>query len=128
GQGDPDTILSGILKLMSLGMYGLALIVFFVSIVVPGLKLVSLSFLLRSVQKRSTWRPQDRAQLYRVTELVGSWSMVDVFIVGLLTALVSLGAMAGIEPGPGIIFFAGVVVVTMFAAHSFDPRLIWDNL
>lgn len=128
GRGDPDTIVSGVLKLMSLGMYGLALIVFFVSIVVPGLKLISLTYLLRSVQTRSSWRPRDRTLLYRVTEVVGSWSMVDVFIVGLLTALVSLGAMAGIEPGPGILYFAGVVVVTMFAAHSFDPRLIWDNL
>lgn len=128
GRGDPDTIFSGIMKLMSLGMYGLAIIVFFVSIVVPMAKLISLAFLLRSVERRSAWRPVDRTQLYRVTEMVGSWSMVDVFIVGLLTALVSLGAMAGIEPGPGIIYFALVVVVTMFAANSFDPRLIWDNL
>lgn len=128
GAGEPDTIFSGIVKLMSMEMYGLALIVFFVSLVVPLAKLASLSWLLRSVQTRSSWSPRDRTLLYRVTEVAGSWSMVDVFIVGLLTALVSIGAMAGISPGLGIVFFAMVVVITMFAAASFDPRLIWDNL
>lgn len=127
GKGEPDTILSGILHLIEGGMWGLALIVFFASIVVPVLKLTVLSFLLVMVQKKSEWRPRDRTLLYRVTEVVGAWSMVDVFLVGLLSGLVSLGALASIQPGMGATFFAAVVILTMFAAHSFDPRLIWDN-
>ena len=108
-------------------MWPLAMIVFIASIVVPVLKLIVLSYLLWSIQRRSNWRPRDRTQLYRVTELVGAWSMVDIFLVGLLSALVSMGALSTILPGIGATFFAGVVVLTMFAAQSFDPRLIWDN-
>ena len=128
GQGEPSTILSGVLHLIESGMLGLAMIVFIASIVVPVLKLFILSFLLISVHKKSIWRPRDRTLLYRVTEIVGAWSMVDIFLVGLLSSLVSLDALSTIQPGIGAIFFAGVVVITMFAAHSFDPRLIWDQL
>ena len=104
------------------------MIVFVASIVVPVMKLIVLSFLLLSVQRKSLWRPKDRTMLYRITEVVGAWSMVDIFLVGLLSALVSLDALSTIRPGIGASFFAGVVVVTMFAAHQFDPRLIWDNV
>lgn len=128
GQGEPNTILTGILHLIEGGMWGLALIVFFASMVVPVLKLIVLTVLLLSIRRRSAWRPRDRTLLYRVTEAVGAWSMVDVFLVGLLTGLVSLGTLATIRPGIGAVFFGAVVVITMFAAHSFDPRLIWDNL
>jgi paraquat-inducible protein A len=128
GQGEPNTIISGVLHLIESGMWGLAMIVFVASIVVPVMKLIVLSFLLISVQKKSIWRPKDRTLLYRVTEVVGAWSMVDIFLVGLLSALVSLDALSTIRPGIGATFFAGVVVVTMFAAHQFDPRLIWDNV
>lgn len=128
GQGEPNTILSGVLHLIEGGMWGLAMIVFVASIVVPVLKLVVLSYLLLSVQKKSLWRPRDRTLLYRITEVIGAWSMVDIFLVGLLSALVSLDALSTISPGIGASFFAGVVVVTMFAAHKFDPRLIWDNV
>jgi paraquat-inducible protein A len=128
GQGEPNTIMSGVLHLIESGMWGLALIVFVASIVVPGMKLMILSFLLVSVQKKSVWRPRDRTLLYRVTEVVGAWSMVDIFLVGLLSALVSLDALSTIRPGIGAIFFAGAVVITMFAAQSFDSRLIWDNV
>lgn len=128
GQGEPSTILSGVLHLIESGMWGLAMIVFIASIVVPVMKLIILSFLLISVQKKSIWRPYDRTLLYRVTEVVGAWSMVDIFLVGLLSSLVSLDALSTISPGIGAIFFAAVVVITMFAAHSFDPRLIWDEI
>ena len=128
GQGEPSTILSGVLHLIESGMWGLAMIVFIASIVVPVLKLVILSFLLISVHKKSDWRPRDRTLLYRVTEIVGAWSMVDIFLVGLLSSLVSLDALSTIRPGIGAVFFAAVVVITMFAAHSFDPRLIWDQI
>lgn len=127
GQGAPNTIMGGIMHLIEDGMWGLAMIVFVASIVVPILKLIVLSLLLVSVQKGWTWRLRDRTQLYRITEVIGAWSMVDVFLVGLLSALVSLDALSTIRPGIGANFFAGVVVLTMFAAHSFDPRLIWDN-
>ncbi|NKB36503.1 MAG: PqiA/YebS family transporter subunit [Gammaproteobacteria bacterium] len=128
GQGEPNTILSGVLHLIESGMWGLALIVFVASIVVPVMKLIVLSFLLISVQKKSLWRPRDRTLLYRITEVVGAWSMVDIFLVGLLSALVSLDALSTIRPGIGASFFGAVVVVTMFAAHKFDSRLIWDNM
>jgi paraquat-inducible protein A len=128
GQGEPNTILSGIMHLIEDGMWGLGMIVFVASIVVPILKLILLTFLLVSIQRKSDWRPRDRTVLYRITEVVGAWSMVDIFLVGLLTALVSLDALSTIRPGIGATFFGAVVVITMFAARSFDPRLIWDNL
>jgi paraquat-inducible protein A len=107
-------------------MWPLALVVFFASFVVPLAKLLVLTALLISVQRRSRWRPVDRTQLYRVTEAVGRWSMVDIYVVTILVALVRLGALATIEAGLGAVFFGGVVVVTMLAAETFDPRLIWD--
>lgn len=127
GTTQSDTILSGIFYLFLHGMWPLALLVFFASVVVPMLKLVALSSLLISVQKRTTWRPLDRTRLYRITEVVGRWSMVDIYVVTILVALVKLGNLADIEAEPGAVFFGAVVVVTMFAAMSFDPRLIWDR-
>lgn len=127
GQGEPSTILGGVVQLVAEDMWGLALIVFVASIVVPGLKLVLLMSLLVSVQRRSSWRPRERTRLYRVTEVVGAWSMVDIFLVAILSALVSLDRLATITPDVGASYFAAVVVITMFAAQSFDPRLIWDR-
>lgn len=126
GKGEPSTILGGVEELFSAGMWPLALLVFFASITVPVLKLVGLFGLLVSVQRRSTWRIRDRTMLYRIVEAVGRWSMIDIFMLSILVALVRLGAIATIEPGVGAISFAGVVVLTMFAATAFDPRLIWD--
>ena len=127
GKGQPDTIMSGVIHLIEGGMWGLALIVFFASIVVPAMTLVTLGFLLHSVQSGSDWRPRDRTFLYRVTEVIGAWSMVDVFLVGLLAGLVKLGLLATVEPGLGASFFGAAVILTMFAAHNFDSRLIWDR-
>lgn len=127
GRGNADTILSGVIHLMEAGLFGLAFIVLFASLVVPALKLTTLGYLLYSVRNKSNWRPRDRTLLYRITEIVGAWSMVDVFLVGLLSGLVSLGLLASIEPGVGVIFFGAAVILTMLAAHNFDPRLIWDN-
>jgi paraquat-inducible protein A len=127
GNVQSDTILSGVIFLLYHGMWPLALIVFTASVVVPLLKLVALSFLLISVQRRSEWRPADRTRLYRITEAVGRWSMVDIYVVTILVALVHLGSLATIEAGAGAVFFGAVVVTTMFAAESFDPRLIWDR-
>jgi paraquat-inducible protein A len=92
------------------------------------MKLVVLSCLLVSVQRRSRWRPRDRTQLYRIVEAIGRWSMVDIYVVTILVALVKLGLFANIDAGPAAVYFAAVVVISMFAAQSFDPRLIWDAL
>jgi paraquat-inducible protein A len=126
GSGEPDTILSGVQELLHAGMWPLALLVFFASIIVPMLKLLGLSFLLLSVQRGWAWRRRDRTFLYRVIEGVGRWSMIDIFMISILVALVKLGSIATIEPGIGATAFAAVVVVTMIASMSFDPRLIWD--
>ena len=128
GRSQSDTILSGVIHLLGAGMWPLALLVFFASILVPLLKLGVLAFLLVSVQRRSHWRPRDRARLFRLTELVGRWSMVDIFVITLLAALVQLGELAYIQAGAGATAFGAVVVLTMFAAHTFDPRLIWDAM
>lgn len=121
-----DTILSGVIYFLQSGSWEIAAVIFIASIFVPLAKLLILIFLLLSVQFRSTWRPKDRTKLYRLTELVGRWSMVDIYVVTILVALVRLGALATIEAGPAAVFFASVVVITMFAAESFDPRLMWD--
>lgn len=126
GKGHPDTILSGVVTLIAVGMWPVALLVFFASIVVPVLKLVGLVYLLASVQRRSTRRQRDRTVLYRMIELVGRWSMVDIFMISILAALVSLERIATIVPGAGAAAFAMVVVLTMLASEAFDPRLIWD--
>lgn len=128
GRGEPDTILSGVKALIEGGMWPLAAVVFFASIAVPVLKLLMLTYLLISVQRKSRWRPKARTALYRLTEGIGRWSMIDVFVISILVALVKLGALATIEAGAGALAFSGVVVFTMFAAMSFDPRLIWDAL
>ena len=128
GKSESDTILSGVRTLIESGMWPLAVIVFFASVTVPVVKLVVLSYLLLSIQYRSLWRPKDRTRLYRLTEAVGRWSMVDIFVVAILIALVRIGNLATIEPGIGATAFGAVVVTTMFAAMTFDPRLIWDNV
>jgi paraquat-inducible protein A len=128
GHTQTDTILSGVVYLWVSGSWPLALIVFFASIMVPTLKLISLALLLISVQFRSQWRPVDRTRLYRVTETVGRWSMVDIFVVTMLVALVNTRPVAAVDAGPGAVAFGAVVVLTMLAAEAFDPRLIWDVL
>lgn len=126
GDGRPENIMSGVLSLMSAGMWPLALLIFVASIAIPIAKLLTLLGLLVSVQIRSKWRPAERTQLYRITEFVGRWSMIDIFVIGILVALVQFGTVANVTPGMGALCFAAVVILTMIAAHSFDPRLIWD--
>ena len=128
GSTQSDTIMSGVIFFMKTGSWGIALILFVASIVVPIAKLIVLSGLLLSVQRRSRWRPEERTRLYRITELVGRWSMLDVFVVTVLVALVRLGYLTTVEAGSGVVYFAAVVVITMIAAMAFDPRLIWDAL
>jgi paraquat-inducible protein A len=123
-----DTIMSGVIYLWHSGSWDLALVVFIASIMVPLLKLIALSLLLISVQLRSTWLPLQRTKLYRIVELIGRWSMLDIYVVTILAALVQVGSLATITAGPAALAFGAVVVLTMFAALAFDPRLIWDPL
>jgi paraquat-inducible protein A len=123
-----DTIMSGIIFLWHSGSWDLALVVFIASIMVPLLKLLTLTLLLVTVQRRSTWLPVQRTRLYRLIELVGRWSMLDIYVVTILAALVQIGSLATIKAGPAALAFGAVVVLTMFAAMQFDPRLIWDPL
>ena len=126
GKAQSDTIMSGVIYFLHTGMWPIALVIFLASIFIPLIKLLVLIFLLISVQRKSIWRQQDRTRLYRFVEVIGRWSMVDIFVVTILVALVHLGGLATIHAGPGAIFFGAVVVITIFAAMSFDPRLIWD--
>lgn len=128
GRGEPDTILSGVQHLIESGMWPLAILIFFASVMVPVIKLAVLVFLLLSIQHRFRWCPKDRTTLYRIMEMFGHWSMVDIFLISILTALVQLGTLTSVEPGDGATFFGAVVVLTMLAAKSFDPRLIWDAM
>lgn len=128
GQSQSDTILSGVVFLAEHEMWPLAAIVFVASVVVPILKILTLAVLTVSVERQSQWRPRDRARLYRIVETIGRWSMVDVYVVTILVALVHLGSLASVEAEIGAFFFGAVVVLTILAAQSFDPRLIWDQL
>jgi paraquat-inducible protein A len=125
GQGEPSTIIGGVMHLIHDGAWPLGLLVFFASIVVPVSKILAITFLLVTVQRGSTWRRRDRTMIYRMTEAVGAWSMVDIFLVGILVALVRMDGLATIYPGIGASFFGAAVVMTMMAAHAFDPRLLW---
>lgn len=127
GEGADSTIISGVIEFWQGGAWDIALIIFIASIAVPGIKFVVLTLLLVTVQRRSTWAQVQRAKLYRLVEVIGYWSMLDVLVVALVAALVKFQALSDIEPRPGILFFGLVVLFTMLSAMSFDPRLIWDT-
>ena len=126
--GQPDTIMSSVIKLFQGGDAPIALVLFIASIAVPAGKMITLTWLLITVKLRSKWNPRDRTTIYRSIEFIGRWSMLDVFVISILVALVQLQAIATVYAGPGAIAFCAVVVLTMFAAESFDPRLMWDAL
>ncbi|WP_432719671.1 paraquat-inducible protein A [Jeongeupia wiesaeckerbachi] len=123
-----DTILSGVVYLWVSGEWPLAALVFFASIMVPLLKMIAILLLLITCHRRSHWQPQQRLKLYRLVEFVGRWSMLDIYVVTILAALVQVQSLASIAAGPAAVAFAVVVVLTMLSAMSFDPRLIWDPL
>jgi len=127
GQGDPSTIMSGVIQLMQHGMYPIAIVVFVASILVPTFKLIGLSLLLFSVQRRQPLSAQQRIIMYRFIEFIGRWSMLDIFVIAILVAMVNFGRIASVEANLGAVAFASVVILTMLAAITFDPRLIWDN-
>jgi paraquat-inducible protein A len=126
GRTDTYTILGGVRDLAQAGLWPLALLVLVASIIVPGLKLVGLTWFLAAIRLRSARLLRQRTALYRFIDFVGRWSNIDVFMVSIVTALVQFGTLTTIEPGPGIASFAAVVVLTMIAVRAFDPRLMWD--
>jgi paraquat-inducible protein A len=127
GSSDSDTIMGGVVFLYTSGSWPLALIVLIASVMVPLGKLVALVYLLLAVQRGWIGNSHERTRLYRLVEFVGRWSMLDVFVDTFTVALVQLQPLMSVQPGPGVLFFAAVVVLTMIAAESFDPRLIWDS-
>ncbi|MBA5980398.1 paraquat-inducible protein A [Pseudomonas sp. MD195_PC81_125] len=127
GQGDPSTIMSGVIQLVQHGMIPIAAVVFIASILVPTFKLVGIALLLFSVQRRQPLSARQRIWMYRFIEFIGRWSMLDIFVIAILVAVVNFGRLANVEANLGAIAFASVVILTMLAAVTFDPRLIWDN-
>ena len=127
GQKEPQTIISGIAHLYYDGQPLLSAIVLVASLLIPLVKLLGLALLLVSVRWNWQWSPVARTRLYRGIELIGRWSMLDVFVVALLVALVRFGSLASIRPGAGATAFAAVVILTMLATLAFDPRLVWDR-
>jgi paraquat-inducible protein A len=123
----PDTILSGVVYLYMSGSWYLALILLIASVMIPLAKLGALAYLLITVQRGSVRNNRERTRLYRVLEIIGRWSMVDVFVATYIVALIQLKPLMSVAPEPGVLFFSGVVILTIFAAESFDPRLIWDS-
>ena len=127
GQGSPSTIMAGVIELVQHGMIPIAAVVFVASILVPTFKLVGIALLLFSVQRHQPLSARQRIIMYRFIEFIGRWSMLDIFVIAILVAVVNFGRIASIEANLGAVAFASVVVLTMLAAVTFDPRLIWDN-
>ncbi|MFP4167938.1 MAG: PqiA/YebS family transporter subunit [Desulfonatronovibrionaceae bacterium] len=127
GKENPSTILGGVVQLWQMGSYPVAVIIFSASVMIPLIKILSLLWLCKEC-----WRPgripvERKMKLYRGMELIGRWSMIDVFVVATLVGLVRLGNLMSVIPGPAAVSFAAVVVLTMLAAMVFDPRLLWDS-
>ena len=126
GRATDSTIMQGVIQFWQSGSWDVALLIFIASIAVPCTKFLALGLLLAAAQRRSAWAQRERARLYRLVELIGYWSMLDVLVVALVVALVKFKALSDIEPRVGILFFGSVVILTMLSAMSFDPRLTWD--
>jgi paraquat-inducible protein A len=128
GYGGPqaDTIMSGAVHLWLQGAWPLSVVILIASVAVPLAKLLVLTYLLLTVQHRARWNPSRRTRLYRIVDFIGRWSMVDIYVGALLVGLVQFPPLATVSPGPGAIAFGAVVVLTLFASQSFDPRLMWD--
>jgi paraquat-inducible protein A len=124
--GTPSTLLSGVQDMATSGFWSLAVLVFFASFLVPLFKLLGLSALLITTQRGTRDLLRERTLIYRIVDSIGRWSMIDVFMISIITATARMGRLGSVFPGFGAVAFCAVVVLTMLAAHSFDPRLIWD--
>ncbi|MCH6258746.1 paraquat-inducible protein A [Puniceicoccaceae bacterium K14] len=127
GRTSSSTIIGGVVTLFEHHSYGIAIIIFVASVFVPMAKMLILAYLCMVAKWPKLSSPNQASLLYRVTEVVGRWSMIDVFVVAVLVAMIQLGGIIAVEPGPAALSFAGVVFSTMLAAMSFDSRLIWDS-
>ena len=127
GSTESDTIIGGVIFLYTSGSWPLALIVLVASVMIPLGKLIALAYLLIQVQRGRVRNRHDSTRMYRLVEFIGRWSMLDVFVDAFVVALVQLQPLMSVEPGPGVVFFMAVVVLTMLAAQTFDPRLLWDT-
>ncbi len=127
GSTEGDTIMGGVIFLYTSGSWPLALVVLIASVMIPLGKIAAIVYLLITVQRRSAMSSDERTRLYRMVVFIGRWSMLDVFADTFTVALVQLQPLMSVAPGPGVLFFAAVVVLTMLAAEAFDPRLIWDS-
>ena len=127
GSAEPDTIMGGVMLLYNTGSWPLALIVLVASVMVPLGKLAALTYLLVAVQHGPIGVSREQTRLYRMVQFIGRWSMLDVFVDTFTVALVQLQPLMSVAPCPGVLFFAAVVVLTMMAAETFDPRLVWDT-
>ncbi len=125
GATTPQTIIGGILHLAETGSLPIAVIIFVASIVIPIAKLLALGWLCWVARRAQTLKPEIQIRLYRITHFIGRWSMIDVFVVAILAALIQAGVLMSVSPGPGILPFAAVVIITMIAAMQFDARLLW---
>jgi paraquat-inducible protein A len=123
-----STIMEGMLTFWRSGAYPIALVIFTASILIPLLKILALSWLCAAATGKVRPSPRTLGKIYWFTELLGRWSMIDIFVVGILVSVVQLGNYMTITPGPGALAFGGVVMLTMLAAMSFEPRLLWDRL
>jgi paraquat-inducible protein A len=128
GKAMDNTILGGVAELWRTGDWPIAMVIFVASIVVPVVKLLVIAWLCVVIRRSDGLNAEKRTHLYRVTEFIGRWSMVDVFAVALMVALIRGGSLMSINPGPAALAFCSVVVLTMLAAITFDPRLLWDSL
>ncbi len=125
-RGQPSTIVGGVIELWQQGSYLISLVIFFASVVIPIAKILVLAWLCFSLKIKLKTHQRERTIIYKYTELIGRWSMIDIFVVAILMALLQLGGVLIVEPGVAALAFAGVVIATMLAAEAFDPRLIWD--
>jgi paraquat-inducible protein A len=123
-----STIIGGVILLWNMGSYPIALIIFIASVLVPIGKIFTIAMLSWTVTREHKTSLRQRTKLYRITELIGKWSMVDIFVVAILVALIQITGIIVITPGSAALAFAGMVILTMLSAISFDPRLIWDRM
>lgn len=128
GTRENSTILGGVATFWELQAYPVAITIFIASVMIPGLKFIALGFLCAAASGHLPLDPKNANRMYYLTELVGRWSMVDVFVVGILVGLIQLGNLMSIQPGGAAVAFGLMVILTMLSAHAFDPRLIWDRL
>ncbi len=126
GQSEPSTIIGGVILLWQIKSYPVALVIFFASVIIPISKMVAIAWLCYTSKRNQPEQAKQQLKVYRITEFIGRWSMIDVFVVAILVALVHLDGLVTVYPGQAAVSFAAVVVLTMLSAMSFDPRIIWD--